>query len=123
MECYTLLNLASSITQLAEDYKFEVKWIERTNFKLQKESMYFCFYITPTQKPNIYSVTITIKWLAVEDKSSRSSLLWKKDEVVIEHKDSYHAFVMCMTNTFLDLSKEVKSIERCYPMYRDTDPK
>ena len=118
MECYTLLNLASSLTQLAEDYKFEVNWIERTNFKLQKESMYFCFYITPMQKPNIYSVKIT-----VEDKSSPSSLRWKKDKVVIDHKDSYEGFVMCMTETFLNLCGDVKNIEQWYPTYRDIDPK
>ena len=123
MECYTLLNLASSLTQLAEDYKFEVKWIERTNFKLQKESAYFCFYITPTQKPTIYSVKITIKWLAVEDKSSRSSLLWRKDEVIIDHEDSYEGFVMCMAEAFLNLCKDVKNIEEWYPTYRDIDPK
>ena len=117
MECYTLLDLAGSLTNLAQDYHYEVKWIERTNFKLHKESMYFCFYITPVQKPNIYSVKITL-----EDKSSHSSFRWKKDDVVIEHKDSYDGFVMCMTETFLDLSKEVKNIEGWYPTYRDTDP-
>ena len=118
MEYHTLLNLATSLTSLAQDYKFEVKWVESTNFKFHKESMYFCFYITPAQKPNVYSVKITL-----EDKSSHSSFRWKKDEVVIDHKDSYEGFVMCMTEAFLNLCKEVKNIEEWYPTYRDTDPK
>lgn len=117
MECYTLLNLAPSLTQLAQDMGYEVKWIENTNFKFYKDSKYFSFYITPAQKSNVYSVKITL-----QDKASHSSFIWKKDNVFIDHKDAYRGFVMCTTTTFLELGEEVKHIEGWYPTYRDTDP-